>query len=161
MYQWQFKIHYRGAPEHLTSEMPDVSRDVLGDFGDWWHAKYFPLHFKSFARGRYGYQPRSYKYRQHKREVMGETRPLVYTGTLMHDTTSWAEVRPKSSGVKVTMRSPVLNLVGRSQSDPSYPNVKEEMTAVAPGEVNRFAEWVDEKMVDALNGIDKTKTVST
>ncbi len=116
------------------------------------------MHFESFAPGKYGYEPRTYEYRQRKQREHGHDQPLVLSGSFKQDTTSWAEIVTSSNRVTVKMRAHVLNLVNRALHDPNYPNIKEEATAVAPEEADRFADWLNDKTSEGLNNIDLTST---
>lgn len=157
---WTVHMEITGGPEHMKDQWPRIKEDALDKLGEFWHEEYYPLHFKSFAPGKYGYEPRTYDYRQRKRRKHGHDQPLVFSGSFKRDTTSWAEIVTTQNKATVKMRASVLNLVNRAINDPNYPNIKEEATAVAPGEEQRFAQWLDDKASEALNNIDTTITTT-
>ncbi len=156
MFQWRIHMEIRGGGDAMRQEWPQIKADAMSEMGEKWHSEYLPLHFSPFAATKYGYQDRSYSYRQRKRRVHGHDTPLVYSGTLKHDVMAWAEVRTSADETSVIMRSNVLNLVGRRQSDPSYPDIKAELTAVAPEEPDRFAQWVDQRATQKLQDLEQT-----
>lgn len=153
MFQWQIHLEITGGPDEMEEEWGRIKEESMEELGQFWHSEYYPLHFRSFAASRYGYEQRSPKYRERKRRETGQSRPLVYTGSFKQDSTSWAEIRASEDEATVVMRARVLNLVGRAMSDPSYPNIKQEATAVTSQEADRFAEWLDSVVSGRLNSL--------
>jgi hypothetical protein len=68
-------------PEDLAKrEHNKLSRDALRETCEFHYRRNLPKHFRSTASTRYGYMPRSEKYRRHKLRKYGSRTDLVKTG---------------------------------------------------------------------------------
>jgi len=130
-------VTQRSTAERVA-EFGSVRREGLQEIARLWHTGYLPLHFREFAASRYGYQARSRQYQRRKRRRQGHARPMVWSGRMERDLQSAAQIiaDPDSAEIRMASRARALNLHG--------PQFREELTAVAPEEADRFARTLDD-----------------
>ena len=132
------------------SDLRAIGRKAIENIGLMWHYKYKAFHFKSFAAAKYGYSPRSPKYRNAefafgKRRNNGPPRPLVFTGESERLAMASNTVRAKATSfdkyhVEVIVNAPALNFKNKNTAI----DMRREMTTVIPSELKamelRFAQ---------------------
>lgn len=149
-------LQYVGVAGASPSDMERAAEAAMGELGAKWHGEYLPLHFDQSAYLRYSFKPRSRRYNVTKRNRYGHTLPMVYTGYMMMAILSAARIATSPHGVEIRFSSGsrALNFsgVGRKRTY-SYPDMRAELTAVSTDEPDRFARFLDGRVVDHLNEI--------
>lgn len=149
-------LKYVGIAAASPNDMEKAASAALNDLGAKWHGDYLPLHFQDSAYTRYGTERRSAKYNKSKLSRFGHQRPLVWTGQLEQSATSSARIAATPRGVEITFSSGsrALNFSGSGKRRVfHYPNMRAELTAVATDEPDRFARFLDSRVVAHLQEI--------
>ncbi|OQB96826.1 MAG: hypothetical protein BWX86_00538 [Verrucomicrobia bacterium ADurb.Bin122] len=144
-------LRYVGDAAASPGDMERAAVQALEDLGAKWHGDYLPLHFEPSAFNRYGFQARSARYTKRKVARYGTSRPMVWTGQLERAATSSAAVAATSAGVAVRFSSGARALNFSSRRN--YPDLRAELTAVAPEEPERFARYLDARVRERLTDI--------
>lgn len=148
------RITYRGSPEEMGQKFPRILTEELVQLGDHIHAEYIPFHFTRAAASKYGYQPRTGDYNESKQRKKGHSKPLVWSGQLKEDITSSAQIEAtQGEGATITMSSGARALNLSSQI--GYPNLRNEITSVAPDEPPRWAQRLHRAVTARLNLLKK------
>lgn len=63
-----------------------------------WHKKSYPSRFKSGARRKFGYAPRSAAYNKRKQKVHGHRREMVWSGELERTSTKRISIKSRKKG---------------------------------------------------------------
>lgn len=112
------------AKGKLTRKFARCAKEAYEAMGSLWHDKILPLHFARGAKHRYGYQPRSQKYRRRRARlgVAGDT-DLVFTGDMQKQMQQFATIRGFPTRATVNVSAPYYmtlrpnTFAGSSQPD--------------------------------------------
>lgn len=157
MFKIKTILTYRRVAAATKRDQANAVRAELRDLGLFWHREYLPLHFESHAYLRYGaaYTPRSARYNRAK----GHSRPMVYSGTMMRQALQRSETIPSTKRVRVVLKD--LQAVNRWSGSRPGPNFRDELTAVAPDELQRFAVRLDTGIARRLAAVPTVITKQT
>lgn len=145
-------LQYKGHPEATRKALNGAVRAGLMELGVDWTKKYLPLHFKPSAHQRYAgvYDKRTMKYNNKK----GHRNPMVFSGAMRRQILSFAQIKPSTKKVRVTMSGMrAANFLNRASS---FPDFRAELTTTSPDERQRFAQKLDISITRRLNSV-KTK----
>jgi hypothetical protein len=149
---------------------PEIVREAVQVGAEFWHTKILPDHFDKGKQGKYGYAPRSIKYKKQH----GGRPDLVFSGSLRRDIKSAASYSQSArTAVTVSMWARVLNLVPslpqnsedlyvlhgnkKKGGQKSYPNLKREIRVVTDDERALVAEVIQAAIVERF-GVDPTQS---
>lgn len=147
-------------PRLLVRDHATFLRDTLRDAAAEHHRRHIPWHFKSFAPAKYGYKPRSTRYRRLK-AALGITDPLVFTGRTREQVTTQRTITATQRRASLIMRLPLLGGTGRfrlrkgqtdlTRSQKTIAGMIEEIRAITPDERNYLADFIREKYTARAN----------
>jgi hypothetical protein len=156
---------------------PDVARDAFrvicrkafSHIAHYWYKNFFPRHFTTQAKHKYGHKPRSKKYLDNKRKLaqrgivaLGGVVDNVFTGDMAKALLSGAIIRGFPTRGKVEMRGPNY-LRMRFKAGTNQPNKKRELVDLADDELKillaEFKRFVLREM-KTYRGTRKQKTYS-
>ena len=91
----------------FTRKFARCAKEAYAEMGSLWHAEILPLHFAPGAKHRYGYAPRSQKYRRRRkvRGVAGDT-DVVFTGDMRKQMQQFATIRSFPTRATVNVQAP-------------------------------------------------------
>jgi hypothetical protein len=135
-----------------TPEILQAAQQVGADYH---HTKNVPEHFKRGAHEKYDYAERTRGYRR-----LNNGRPdMVKTGRMMRDLIARATFKNSGKGVSLVMQARVLNVAPAmpensadkyvkhtNKSKRGYPNLKREIKAMHPQELDAIANVVTKEL---------------
>jgi len=135
------------ARDHAT-----ILRDGLRETAAEHHRRHIPWHFKSFASAKYGYSPRSPRYKRLK-AAMGINEPLVFTGATRDQVTREKTITATQKGATLIMRLPLKGGTGRfrlqrgqttlTRSQRTIVRIIGEIKAITPDERRYLADFLE------------------
>ncbi|MGB0714271.1 MAG: hypothetical protein ACPGXK_00220 [Phycisphaerae bacterium] len=159
-----FRVTQTGPmPREVRKQLPLIKKKAFMAAGRFWHRYFRPKHFTAKGAREYGYAPRkgergsgrafkgSYTARKLKR--FGHTRPLVYTGESAQ-LARIMDVRGTSRGSRTVIHARGLN----RRNPNSTINMRDEMTRISRGEVQRLTKLISESLGDSMDKIQTRKT---
>lgn len=146
-------------PDVAKRRLPAIFKEGNRAAGELWQTKYLPLHFKPFAKSRYGYQQRSTKYLTRKAK-RGAVADLVLEGLLKELMTGTRHiVRAFPKRFSIQMFGP--SYVGMRPKKASRPNMGAEITKTIASEEKAMGKVYDAAVTKAINAIRATQTTSS
>jgi len=143
------------ARDHATA-----IRDALRETAEEHHRRHIPWHFKSFAVAKYGYTPRSSRYKKLKAAI-GITEPLVFTGATRAQVTTQKTITATQKGATLIMRLPLKGGTGSfrlkagqtslTRSQKTIVRIIEEIKAITSDERRYLADFIREKYTAKAN----------
>lgn len=126
-------------PGLARDKFRDICRRAFSHVGNYWYKNFFPNHFTTQAKHKYGHQTRSNKYQQKKERLarrgvvaLGGTVDNVFTGRMARELLSGALIRGFPTRATVTMRGP--NYM-RINFRTNRPKTKRELVTVTDQEM--------------------------
>ncbi len=148
------EIKLAGIPALSKRAHGRVMRAGWAAIGAYWHKEYLPKHFEAGAFQRYGYQPRSNKWRRRKvglaragKVIKGGQVDLVATGTMEKLLESVGLVRAYPTRASIKMIGPRYVTL---RPKGTQPNKYAEATRVLPGEVRILGGVFERALVAAI-----------
>jgi hypothetical protein len=125
-----------------------------------WHRQFVALHFEPPAKFRYGYKPRTEKYRKRKlRKGKGNT-DLIYSGLTQETMLRPPLIRAFPNRARLSMAGP--SYVGmKPYKGGNRPNLGAEITTITPDEVSVLEQNAGREMTAGIKrALDSCKNVT-
>lgn len=131
-----------------------------------WHSRFLKRHFSRRAISRYGYRPRSGKYRRYKaylhrrglRNVAEPDTPLVFSGLTRQKMLGPPQVKAFPS--RATLLMPAPSYASMRPRKGNRPNIPAELTAVAGDERQTLEKTVEQALDREFQRIPARVTVT-
>lgn len=125
---------------------------------EWWK-RYLPQHFWQTAYRRYGYAGRTMGYSRRKQKHKRHNLPLTWSGELKRSSLMTAQIRVSRNRATVRFGrgTQALNFAGSAKAKrKNYPDLRSELTAVLPEELERLAGIMIETIAEEFNAGKRT-----
>lgn len=117
-----------------------------------WYERFLPKHFTRSGAAQYYYAPRTKNYMITKARKHGHQDPLVFTGRLKREVTSFFDVRSTARGAKVVLHGPRYLYQYRKRLND--PDKAAELTRIIASEARAIEGAIDkfiQRRVDVLD----------
>ena len=128
------------AKGKLTRKFARCAKEAYAEMGSLWHDKILPLHFEHGAKHRYGYAPRSQKYRRRRmaRGVAGDT-DMVFTGDMRKQMQQFATIRAFPTRATVNVQAPFyMTLKPNTFAGSTQPDKFKELSGLTNADYNQL-----------------------
>ena len=158
--KWVMRV--QRPPNVVAKQLRHIVTTALMKLGQYWWKEVLPVHFTEEGAKRYGYAPRTVRYIIRKRTAYarGKTKvkpmPLVYTGNMRTEMTSYTRIASSSKAARIHMRAPAyMRQRGKQGTGPDKRKELHTMTKVEiEGQQGRLAWWI----AGTIKGIQHRET---
>ncbi|HEY1064809.1 MAG TPA: hypothetical protein VGE52_01810 [Pirellulales bacterium] len=157
------KLVMERPPELTIREWRTATKASTAEMGRRWHSKYARLHFTPQAEKRYGYKPRTTRYKRNKRKLAergkvqsGGVVPLVFSGLLREALLTHATIRSFPTRATVVMTVPRY-VKQRPQGNRPY--LAAEATMVIEEEAAELSDFLERRVVERVNQVRASKQI--
>lgn len=151
-------VLYDSPPDQLGRKMRKALKAALAGAVLLWHRTMLPQHFQGSAVFKYGYKPRTKKYRQRKMIKYGHTRPMVWSGRTEQLMRLFMFVRGTSRRATGKMTAPWY--IAIKPVNTKAPNLKEELTKTTQAEAVSLGKFIERVMGKKFREKGPRKVVS-
>lgn len=127
------------AKGKLTRKFARCAKEAYAEMGGLWHDKILPLHFERGAKHRYGYAPRSAKYRTRKKNAGKGDTDLVFTGDMRKQMQQFATIRAFPTRATVNVQAPFyMTLKPNTFAGSTQPDKFKELSGLTNADYNQL-----------------------
>lgn len=142
------------ARDHAT-----FLRDSLRETAREHHRRHIPWHFQNFAAAKYGFKPRTSKYRKWKARLGLPDLDLVFSGNTRRVVTTERQITATQKKATLIMRLPIEGGTGRfRKKEASLTSAQvrilqliEEVRAIATDEIQYLGDYLGKQYTDRVN----------
>ena len=127
-----------------------ILKQLNKELAEHWHTSILPRHWDAGAPARYGYKPRTEKYRKRKKSLFLRGRAespdtdLLLSGLMEESVTEYGSIRAFPTRFSVDMHGP--RYVSMRPYKSGHPNMGEEITALSPDEDRELAALASKRL---------------